>query len=217
MLKQLSIFISNEAGRLAEITGVLRDKGIDIKAPVSYTHLDVYKRQVLNIDYDLAMFLIAAVAAVYLVLGGYLASLAADFVQGLLIIGGVVFMIVFVMNSPTVGGFTHGISTVLDKMDAAGILRLDGNGIIGLISLILLTSIGTWGMPQTVSYTHLDVYKRQVKTSTLAPLALVSLMLLMVFSARFCCVTSATTGTSSVISDMVPCFSSPAAYASLWM
>ena len=32
MLKQLSIFISNEAGRLADITGVLRDKGIDIKA-----------------------------------------------------------------------------------------------------------------------------------------------------------------------------------------
>ena len=115
-----------------------------------YSGLSYLCEAVLNIDYDLAMFLIAAVAAVYLVLGGYLASLAADFVQGLLIIGGVVFMIVFVMNSPTVGGFTHGISTVLDKMDAAGILRLDGNGIIGLISLILLTSIGTWGMPQMI-------------------------------------------------------------------
>lgn len=32
MLKQISIFVQNEAGRLAEITGVLRDNGIDIKA-----------------------------------------------------------------------------------------------------------------------------------------------------------------------------------------
>lgn len=115
-----------------------------------YSGLSYLCEAVLKIDYTLAMFLIAAVAAVYLVLGGYLASLTADFVQGILIIGGVVFMIIFVMNSPTVGGFYEGISNVLNKMDAAGILRLDGNGIIGLISLILLTSIGTWGMPQMI-------------------------------------------------------------------
>ena len=42
-----------------------------------YSGLSYLCEAVLNIDYDLAMFLIAAVAAVYLVLGGYLASLAS--------------------------------------------------------------------------------------------------------------------------------------------
>ena len=32
MIKQLSIFVENKAGRLAEITAVLADAGIDIRA-----------------------------------------------------------------------------------------------------------------------------------------------------------------------------------------
>ena len=53
-----------------------------------------------------------------------------------------------------------------------------------------------------VSYTHLDVYKRQ---------ALTSLILLIVFSYKSSSVASAITGVPFSIREMVPCFNSPAA------
>ena len=54
-IKQISVFIENRKGRLAEFCRLLGDNGIDMIAitiadttsfgTVSYTHLDVYKRQ----------------------------------------------------------------------------------------------------------------------------------------------------------------------------
>ena len=44
LVKQISVFVENTPGRLATLTRTLADHGINIAA-VSYTHLDVYKRQ----------------------------------------------------------------------------------------------------------------------------------------------------------------------------
>lgn len=58
-----------------------------------YSGLSYLCENVLNIKYQTAMLVIAVVAAVYLVLGGYLASLTADFVQGIIMIGGIIAMV----------------------------------------------------------------------------------------------------------------------------
>ena len=42
-VKQISVFVENKEGKLAEFTDILAQHGVDT---VSYTHLDVYKRQV---------------------------------------------------------------------------------------------------------------------------------------------------------------------------
>ena len=46
-IKQISVFVENKAGQLSNFVDVLSENDIDMRAlsPVSYTHLDVYKRQ----------------------------------------------------------------------------------------------------------------------------------------------------------------------------
>lgn len=115
-----------------------------------YSGLSYLCETVLHVDYLWAMAAIALIAAVYLVLGGYVASLSADLVQGIIMIGGVIFMVIFIVNSDKVGGVADGISNLISIMDDNGIKSLSGTAIISLLGLCLLTSIGSWGMPQMV-------------------------------------------------------------------
>lgn len=121
---------------------------------------------VLGINYMWAMLAIAVIAALYLIAGGYIASLRADFVQGLVMLGGIFMMIFFIVRSNEVGGFTAGIERLTQTMDKSGILSLDGNQTASLIGLCLLTSLGTWGMPQMVQKFYGVADKKSIKTGT---------------------------------------------------
>lgn len=104
------------------------------------------------------MLVIAVLTGIYLVLGGYVATAYTDFVQGIIMIVGVFAMIIAVVNSKDVGGFAN----VLDNLKA---IPDNGDGITGtqltswfggssfkfLCVNIMLTSFGTWGLPQMVS------------------------------------------------------------------
>lgn len=104
------------------------------------------------------MLIIAGLTAIYLVLGGYVATAYTDFVQGIIMIIGVFAMAVAIVSHPNVGGFTHIVESLKAVPD-------NGDGITGaqLTSIwggtswkflcvnILLTSFGTWGLPQMVS------------------------------------------------------------------
>ena len=136
-----------------------------------YSGLSYLCENVLGINYQTAMAVIAIVAAVYLVLGGYLASLTADFVQGIVMGGGIVAMIFFIMNSQQVGGITEGIPNLLEKMDEAGMDATTPSFWIGLIGLIMLTSFGTWGMPQMVHKFYGIADKKSIKTGTIVSTA----------------------------------------------
>lgn len=132
-----------------------------------YSGLSYLCEKVLGIQYQTAMLIIALVAAVYLVLGGYLASLNADFVQGVIMLGGIVAMIIFVVCSNKVGGLTNGLTHLVEKMNEAGIAKPTPTLLIGVGSLVLLTSFGTWGMPQMVHKFYGISNKKAIKTGTI--------------------------------------------------
>lgn len=104
------------------------------------------------------ILIIAALTAVYLVLGGYVATAYTDFVQGVIMIVGVFAMVIAIVKTPAVGGFSQLFSRLAAIPD-------NGDGITGaqLVSWyggaswkflcvnIMLTSFGTWGLPQMVS------------------------------------------------------------------
>ncbi len=104
------------------------------------------------------ILIIAALTAAYLVLGGYVATAYTDFVQGIIMIVGVFAMVIAIVRTPAVGGF----SQMLEKLAAT---PDNGDGITGaqltswyggaswkfLCVNIMLTSFGTWGLPQMVS------------------------------------------------------------------
>lgn len=132
-----------------------------------YSGLSYLCEHVLGISYYWAMAAIAVIAAIYLVAGGYIASLSADFVQGIIMIFGIILMIIFILNSPQVGGVAEGIPNLLQKMDEGGILYLDGTQIFQLVGLCLLTSVGTWGMPQMIQKYYGVKDDKSIKTGTL--------------------------------------------------
>lgn len=101
----------------------------------------------LGVDEKICMIVIAVAAAVIVILGGYAAAIKADFIQGGVMLVGVVLLIVAVMRSETVGGFSQGISAIIQK---TGELNLNSVSHIGLWATVLMTSFGTWGLPQMI-------------------------------------------------------------------
>jgi len=71
---------------------------------------------ILGIDSQVCMIIIAIASAMLLVLGGYIATLKADFVQGFVMMAGVTALIVLVVLSPQVGGLGQGLSRMADYM-----------------------------------------------------------------------------------------------------
>ena len=118
---------------------------------------------VLGIDERVCMVIIAIASALVVVLGGYMATLKADFVQGFIMMIGVTALIVLVVLSPQVGGLSQGLSNMADYMEAHSMLPLSGSSALALISTILMTSFGTWGLPQMVHKYYGIRDKREVK------------------------------------------------------
>lgn len=131
-----------------------------------YSGLSYLCETVLGIRYEWAMLAIALIAAAYLIAGGYIASLRADLVQGVVMLAGVALMVCFVVASPQVGGLSQGMERLTSRMDEAGILWLGPSGAAQLAGLCLLTSVGTWGMPQMIQKFYGVADDRAIRSGT---------------------------------------------------
>lgn len=101
----------------------------------------------LGVDVNIFMIVIAAVALVLLLLGGYLVQARADFVQGIIMMFGITLLIIFVIRSKQVGG----ISGIIDYAKSEwGFAPMGKDKWISLWATVLMTSFGTWGLPQMV-------------------------------------------------------------------
>lgn len=104
------------------------------------------------VDYIWWMIIMAVLTALYLSLGGYVATVLTDFVQGIIMIIGIVLVVYFVITNDVVGGLKNGISQLAATPDVGQDLvsPFGGRNWFSLLSLIILTSFGTWGLPQMV-------------------------------------------------------------------
>ena len=119
------------------------------------------------------MMVIAILTAIYLVLGGYVATAYTDFVQGIIMIVGVVAMVIAVASNPNVGGFANlmeNLKAIPDNGDGITGAQISdifgGNSWKFLCTNILLTSFGTWGLPQMVSKYYAIKDDHSIKTAT---------------------------------------------------
>lgn len=101
----------------------------------------------LGIDDKICMIIIAALAAVLLLLGGYLVQARADFVQGIVMMFGITLLIIFVIRCDRVGGI-EGLREYANS--AEGLPKLGLKSATSLIATVLMTSFGTWGLPQMI-------------------------------------------------------------------
>lgn len=118
---------------------------------------------ILGIDEQVCMIIIAIASALVLVLGGYMATLKADFVQGLIMMVGVAALIILVVQSQQVGGLREGIARMTEYMRTHEMAPLSGSATMALVSTILMTSFGTWGLPQMIHKYYGIRDKREVK------------------------------------------------------
>lgn len=104
-----------------------------------------------NIDYWVCIVIMAAVTAVYVLVGGYMATAWNDFIQGIVMLFGIVIVIAAVLANQ--GGLAEAIAKL--SQTAEGDLQgaytsFFGPDLYGLIMVVILTSLGTWGLPQMV-------------------------------------------------------------------
>lgn len=107
-----------------------------------------------GIDYTWCVLAMALLTGVYVLVGGYMATAVNDFVQGLIMLGGIVAVIVAVLNG--FGGFTEAVER-LSAISSEAAPALNGAFVsflgprpVELLGVVLLTSLGTWGLPQMV-------------------------------------------------------------------
>ncbi len=106
-----------------------------------------------GIDYVWCVLAMAVLTGVYVIVGGYMATAMADFIQGIIMLGGIVATIAAVLN--THGGFAAAMTKLsqvpLDGSAMQGAYTsFTGPNLLELIGVVLLTSLGTWGLPQMV-------------------------------------------------------------------
>ena len=107
-----------------------------------------------DIDYSVCVIVMAVLTAIYVIAGGYMATAINDFIQGIIMIGGIIAVIAAVLNSQ--GGFMEALNKLGQVSDPAvsetpGVFAsFFGPDPAGLLGVVILTSLGTWGLPQMV-------------------------------------------------------------------
>ena len=97
--------------------------------------------------YEYVMIAMAVLSAIYVVLGGYSATAVNDFIQGMIMLVGISAVVVCVLNHN--GGLTSSIDLLKNVDGGDGKLAsLFGPDPINLFGVVILTSLGTWGLPQ---------------------------------------------------------------------
>lgn len=94
----------------------------------------------------------AVLTGIYVIVGGYMATAINDFIQGLIMLIGIVAVIVAVLFHQ--GGFQAAVSKLGqisgEGIPAGSLSSLFGPDPLNLLGVVLLTSLGTWGLPQMV-------------------------------------------------------------------
>lgn len=102
-----------------------------------------------GVSYTVCIVVMSLLTCVYVLVGGYMATAMNDFIQGTFMVGGIVAVIVAALNKN--GGFSSSVEK-LATGESGGweFTSFFGPDPVFLIFVVLLTSLGTWGLPQMV-------------------------------------------------------------------
>lgn len=124
-----------------------------------------------HIDYSVCIILMAVLTAIYVIAGGYMATAINDFIQGIIMLFGIVTIIAAVLNSK--GGFMaalDGLARVTDETVATTpgtFASFFGPDPLNLLFVVILTSLGTWGLPQMVQKFYAIKNEEAIKKGTI--------------------------------------------------
>jgi len=126
-----------------------------------------------DIPYAVCVIVMAALTGVYVILGGYMATAINDFIQGIVMLFGIVAVIVAVLNGQ--GGFYEAVKSLAElesdvplTMGQKGVFTsFFGPDLPNLLGVVVLTSLGTWGLPQMVHKFYAIKDEKSIKSGTI--------------------------------------------------
>ena len=125
-----------------------------------------------HIPYTWCVVAMALFTAVYVILGGYMATAINDFIQGIIMLVGIVVVIAAVLSGQ--GGFMNAIAEMAqipsDVAVTAGqpgaFTSFFGPDPANLLGVVILTSLGTWGLPQMIGKFYAIKDEKSINTGT---------------------------------------------------
>ncbi len=141
-----------------------------------YNGLSGLFNAVFNVPYWIIVVTMAALTGLYVIFGGYMATAINDFIQGIIMLVGIVLVIAAVLNA------NGGAAAAIQKLSLVPSPYEETAGQVGaftsffgtqpfyLLVVVLLTSLGTWGLPQMIgkfySIKNEDAIKKGTVIST---------------------------------------------------
>ena len=126
-----------------------------------------------SIPYWVVIVVMAALTCVYVVFGGYMATAINDFIQGIIMLAGIIAVISAILIDN--GGLNEAVrqlsmveSTYPDTVGTQGAFTsFFGAQPFYLLVVVLLTSLGTWGLPQMVGKFYAIKNEDAIKKGTI--------------------------------------------------
>lgn len=120
------------------------------------------------VDYRVCVIVMAALTGVYVIVGGYMATALNDLVQGIIMLFGIIAVIAAVLSGH--GGFIAAVKELAqvpsDVMPGA-YSSFFGPDPLNLLGVVILTSLGTWGLPQMIQKFYAIKDEKSVHTGTI--------------------------------------------------
>jgi len=118
------------------------------------------------------VIVMAVFTAVYVILGGYMATAINDFIQGIIMLAGIVAVIGAVLGGQ--GGFLNAIQTMaqvhsdipVTQGQPGAFTSFFGPDPLNLLGVVILTSLGTWGLPQMIGKFYAIKDEKAINTGT---------------------------------------------------
>ncbi|MBR2044384.1 MAG: sodium/solute symporter [Clostridia bacterium] len=112
-----------------------------------YNGLSSLFNNVFAVDYWVIVVVMSILTGIYVIFGGYMATAVNDFIQGVIMLVGIIAVIASVLMEN--GGFNAAVEA-LGVSAGTQYTAMFGPNPVFLFFVVMLTSLGTWGLPQMV-------------------------------------------------------------------
>ncbi len=122
-----------------------------------------------GVDYSVCVIVMAVLTGIYVIAGGYMATAVNDFIQGIIMLVGIILVIGAVLSQN--GGFVAALNSLAEvhvEGNAPGSFNsFFGPDPLGLMFVVILTSLGTWGLPQMVQKFYAIKSEKDINKGTI--------------------------------------------------